>query len=317
VRYFNTLAIIVFLFNAHFSYGQTDTLSTPYLNGHRFVLNEFVNDPFMYTSFNLMMGSGISSTYNFPTIPIGDKEINIKNGDLLFGSLHAGFSQKINDWAMAYLNVGFTGRFGAEPASMLTQGLNSITGISYGMKFNLLRTQKSTLSAGFRVKNYQVSVVNVLKYIKDVIEENPTASINQNSNILAGNLGLSYAYAHNDLWGIYATGRYFFGDGVQPGDSVDEFNVALALDFDLSARTKIPIGLNMGFSSATVPEFTLANVSKSTIYSFQIAYVGRDDLQIGLTTSFFEIPLEIEGFPRTRGIETAVSNISMVMRYFF
>lgn len=159
--------------------------------------------------------------------------------------------------------------------------------------------------------------MNVLKYIKDVIEENPAADITQNSNILAGNIGLSYAYAHNDLWGIYATGRYFLGDGVVPGESINELNLAFAVDFDLSARTKIPIGLNMGFSSTTVPEFTLAKTAKSTIYSFQIAYVGRDDLQIGLTSSFFEIPLEIEGFPRTNGIETTVSNISLVMRYFF
>lgn len=317
MRYFRTLAIIAFLFNALFSYSQTDSLVTPHLNGHRFVLNDFVKNPFMFTSFNLLMGSGVSSTYDFPTIPIGDKEIDIKNGDLLFGSLHAGYSQQINDWSMAFFNVGVTGRFGAEPASMLTQGLNSITGISYGMKFNLIRRQKSMLSADFQIKNYQVSFVNVLKYIKDVIEENPAADITQNSNILAGNIGLSYAYAHNDLWGVYATGRYFLGDGVVPGESINELNLAFAVDFDLSARTKIPIGLNMGFSSTTVPEFTLAKTAKSTIYSFQIAYVGRDDLQIGLTSSFFEIPLEIEGFPRTNGIETTVSNISLVMRYFF
>ena len=318
MRVLRSLLLISFSLNICIAtFGQSDSLSRPYLNGHRFVVNTFVDDPFMYTSFNLMMGYGSSSGYEFPPIQIGDYELNISSGELFFGSLLAGYSQQINDWATAYVSFGFSGRFGAEPTSILTQGFNSITGVNYGMKFNVLRTRKSMLTTEFRVKNYGISYINVFKYLKDLIEENPNADITQTANILAGHLGGSYAYAHNELWGFYTSAKYFFGDSMIPGETINELNLAFAFDLNLYSRTKIPIGLNLGISSTTLPEFTLARTSRSTIYSFQIAYVGRENLQFGLSSSFFETPLEVEGVSRTDGLATTVSNLSFVMRYFF
>ncbi len=317
MRFSKVIVLMVVLLFCKQSFAQKDTLHAPYLNGHRYVLNEFIRDPFLYTSFNLMMGYGSSSGYSFPTLTIGDVELNINSGELFFGSLHTGYTQKINDWAMGFVSFGVTGRFGSEPASMLTQGLNSITGFSYGMKFKVLRTQKSMLSTEFRMKNYGISFINVFRYLKDLIEQNPAADLTQNAHILAGHIGASYAYAHNSLWGFYGSAKYFFGDSIIPGESISELNLALAFDLNLYARTKIPLGFNIGASSTTVPEFTLARTTRSTIYSFQIAYMGRDDLQIGLNTSWFETPLEVEGLPRTEGLNTTVGNLSMVMRYFF
>lgn len=299
------------------SFAQSDTLGSASLNGHQFVINEFVRDPFIYTSFNLLMGYGSSDGYNFPTLNIGDYELNIRSGELFFGSLHTSYSHKINDWSMAYINFGVTGRFGSEPASMLTQGLNSITGFSYGMKFKILHTKKSMLSTEFRMKNYSISFINVFRYLKDLIEQNTTADLTQNAHILAGQIGASYAYAHNSLWGVYGSAKYFFGDSIIQGESVNQLNLGLSFDLNLYARTKIPLGINIGASSSTVPEFTLAKKSSSTIYSIQVAYVGRKDLQIGINASWFDSPLEVEGIPVTQGLETNVRNLSMIMRYFF
>ena len=134
------LKIIYIIFLALFSsmaYAQEDTLSRPYLNGHRFALNELITNPFIFSGFSLNMGYGQSASYDFPTFSIGNREINIKAGGLLFANLNAGYDQKINDWSIAFFNFGFVGRLGTAPASILSQGLNSLSGVSYGMRFKL------------------------------------------------------------------------------------------------------------------------------------------------------------------------------------
>jgi len=237
MKYSRTIVLFLMTILSNPAYSQSDTLNRPYLNGHRFIVNEFVNDPFLYTSFNLNMGYGSSSGYDFPVVTIGDYELNISSGELFFGTLHAGYSQQINDWSMAFVNIGVTGRFGAEPTSLLTQGLNSLTGISYGMRFNVFRSKKSMITSEFRVKNYGISFINVFKYLKDLIEQNPGADLTENAHLLSGHIGLNYAYAHNDLWGFYSTVKYFFGDSIIPGNSVSELNLEFAFDLNLADRT--------------------------------------------------------------------------------
>lgn len=70
------------------------------------------------------MGYGESESYDYPTFSIGDREVTIKAGGLLFANLNAEYAEQINDWSIAFVNFGFIGRLGTDPTSILSQGLN-------------------------------------------------------------------------------------------------------------------------------------------------------------------------------------------------
>ena len=173
------------------------------------------------------------------------------------------------------------------------------------------------LSTEIEMRNQSVSRVNVYKFVKDLIENNPTADLTENVNLLAGVIGLQYAYAHNDLIGLQANNRYIVGDHVIENDQVNTLNFSFAIDLNLDARTKIPLSINTGFSSSTVPEFILDRAKRTFISTFQVTYMGRDDLQIGVNSNFFSSPLGVEELPVTQGLKSNVSNLSLVKRYFF
>jgi len=296
---------------------QENENKNPSLNGHDFIMNGFVQNPFIYSGFRMNFGVSMSEEYDLFDIPIGDTLVSVTGGNNLYAGLNAGYQQKINDWAMLYVDFGLLGRVGTQPTSLISNGLSTISGATYGMKFKLLETQKSMLSTGFQVKNYGLSVVNILQYIVDLVDNNPNASLNQNSNALFGNIGVQYAYAFNDLIGTYANLHYTFGDSVIPGQSVQELDFALAIDINLKSRTKVPLGINIGVASATLPEFTLAATKNTTVSNVRLVYTGRDDIQIGLNTMYYSAPFNIEAAGIPISVETNVFGSTLSFNYFF
>jgi hypothetical protein len=301
------------------SQGKRDSANNdrPKLNGHEFIMNRYVQDPFIYSGFRMVFGVSISEEYDLFDIPLGDTVLTVRGGNNLYAGLNAGYQQKINDWAMLYVDFGLLGRIGTEATSLISNGLSTISGSTYGMKFKLLENEKSMLSTGFEVKNYGVSSVNILQYVVDLLDNNPDASLNQNSSALFGNVSVQYAYAFSDLIGAYGTIRYTFGDSVIPGQSVQDFGYALALDINLKSRTQIPLGFNLGITSTTIPEFTLATTTNTTLANFRLVYTGRDDLQIGLNTSFYSAPFNFEAAGIPLSVETNVFGSSLSLNYFF
>lgn len=85
-------------------------------------------------------------------------------------------------------------------------------------------------------------------------------------------------------FGLQANIRYMIGDHIIKNSEVNILNFSFAIDLDLSAKTKIPLSINARVSSATVPEFTLDRSKHTFISTFQLTYVGRDDLQIGVNS---------------------------------
>lgn len=120
-----------------------------------------------------------------------------------------------------------------------------------------------------RMRTQSVSRVNVYKYIKELIEDNPAADLTEMVSILVGSIGLHYAYAYNELIGLQANIRYMIGDHVIENSEVNILNFSFAIDLNLSAKTKIPLSINAGVSSATVPEFTLDCSKRTFISTFQ------------------------------------------------
>lgn len=317
MRTISSLLFIFFLSTMCLAQEKEAKSTTPTLNGHRFILNGYVHDPFIYTGFKMELGVGLSEDYELINLPVLGYELKLRGGNNIYTTLNAGYHQKINDWAMIYGTFGVLGRLGTETGSLVANGLNSITGSTYGMKFKLFETEKSILSTEFEVKNYNSSYVNVLQYLIDIIEDNPRAALTQNINSLYGNIGAQYAYAFNDLMGLYGTLRYSFGDSVLPGEKVNHFNYGLAFDVNLSARTDVPLGASLGVMSATIPEMTLATSPNTTMTNLRLVYTGRNDLQIGLNISTFKAKYKIYSTTVPLDIDTNVINSSLTLNYFF
>jgi hypothetical protein len=296
---------------------QSDSIPIPQLNGHQFVINGLISDPFIYTNLNFQMGVGVSAKFDAPPLPIGGFEFNVIGGSNVYANLNVGYTQRINNWASLNFGVNMSGRIGTAPSSILTQGLNSIVGSSFGMKFKLYEGKKSIISSEFQVKNYKVSAIDVLKYIQDIIANDSTADLTQNTNSLFGAIGIQYAYAHNDLLGFYGTAHYTFGDAVTTGESISQFNLGLAVDINLKARTNVPLGASLGFTTRTIPEITLRSSTETILYNFKLLYTGREDIQLGLSIQYFKNQIEIENVTLPKEITSKVTNFAFTMGYFF
>ena len=96
------------------------------------------------SSFQLNVGLGESSKLNLPAIEIGDTSFVPIAGTLVFANLNAELNVTLNEAVAYYLSVSFSARLGAEPSSLYSNGINTISGIHNAWKIRLFQNKKRT-----------------------------------------------------------------------------------------------------------------------------------------------------------------------------
>jgi hypothetical protein len=286
----------------------------PLLGEHRFITNEATRDPFSRTQISQTLGIGRALDVEFlPAFEVGGDTIDAISGDLLFAVLNFEYQHAVKDWLGVYVSVDMVGRLGTDVGALLSSGATVLSGFELGWLIKLVESDKVALSATANLWNNSFTGINLLDWVDGIIEDEPVDLVRSVPSVRGGG-GLRFAWAASDLVGVLATTELGLGESVaRRGEDQVSFKLGGAVDFDLYARTSVPIGFAVGFDLTNSPREGSDLTDTRTGGFLRLAYTGRDDFLLALDT----------GLSRLSTVEDAteddVSTGSIVlnMRYYF
>ena len=194
---------------------------------------------------------------------------------------------------------------------------NFISVLHLYAKIRLSSNKKHLLSTRVGISAYDASIINISKFINDIINNKSGADITQEINVLQGFVGLHYAYAFGSLVGINLMGQYTYGDLFQYGKSGGFGSGSVALDINLYPKTRIPIGLSMAYAYAIMPDYSAAQFNNTSLVNAKLAYTGSDSFIISLDASSFTTPYLLGRIPEDSKAETRVVNLEINVLIYF
>jgi hypothetical protein len=318
------IAVIAFLSVSNlFAESEKDTTGYPpaedyktFIGGHPFSLNSSIDDPFIIPSLRINLGTAQTISPDI-MIPIDndflqDTLYTKSEMTYLMGAIK--YKHKINDWAALSFGMSAMGRISSSFATLFFRGISTITGFSLKWHFKTLETKKSILTASLAMNNYSFYYFNIKDYIEDVIDTNNTipASIDQTYISLNTELGLSYALGCTEFFGLMAVGHIGYGElpsrNFQNGFYGD---LTIYFDFNLIPLFDVPLGLSLGIAGDTFPFEIDDPEDLSRAVSFKISYNGNDSFNLGLESSYLNIP-ELSEYSTNQIIKAA-----FVFEFFF
>ena len=223
----------------------------------------------------------------------------------------ATYQQRVRDWLAAYVDLSLSARVGTELQSILAQGINTISTFDIGWHIKLAEGRKYALSTIFQVQNYQGSFINLLGFIRDVINKYPDPNLNENIPLLAVASGIRFAWGMNDLIGLKASSDISYGETYTRGENGFYFKTGGGIDFDFQPRYSLPVGLVINYSISSMPDVVYVENKKAQIIQAKIAYTGARDFNLGIEYSYMKMPLLLQEKPPT------VQSITLSARYYF
>ena len=296
---------------------QEEDVNIPTLNGHRFVGNRLIDDPFIKSSFRVNMGIGRSSL-NYPPILIGDSLVDRTSGSLLFANLSMRFDLRLQDWVSFSYRVSGAARVGSDPQTLFTNGLNTIVGNNIGWKIRLFQNKGHCLSLSAGVLTYDVNVTNVIKFINDILNGSQSPNLTERLNVLQGTFGIHYAHGFNSVIGISLDGNYAFGDLFESGQTGGYGRAGISVDINTFPKTNVPLGFNFGYAYARIPDYAVGQFNNTSMYNFKIAYTQSPDFIISLDGTGYEAPYVVSSNSgSTESRISTVINYSVNMLIYF
>lgn len=271
-------------------------ITLPVLNNHKFIVNNHVRSPFIKTYFNNTLGVGTALDLQVPILDInGEPAIGLR-GNLYFIGINFEYQYAVNDWLAVFTNFGIVSRIGDGAQAILAQGINATNTFELGWLMRVFETDRSLLSASVNLWNNSGTVINIYDYLKRIIDEGGISPDNEliiSRNFVQLGVGLRYAWAINDLFGLNALGEFAYGESVDRRNEREIFyNLAISSDFDLMKISNVPIGFSLGLklSSFLSGSDTSIKGNISSIF-LKTAYTGEDDFLIGIDLFWRRMPM--------------------------
>lgn len=283
----------------------------PELDGHRFSPTRIVPVPSVNSY--LVSTLGVAQAYDITTPPfvIDGDTIPGLQGDLLFATLDLEYQQKIVDWFAFRVGYRIDARLGTELGTLLSKGVNTITGFEIGWLARLLEADRDILLLDARVSNRNFTTVDIGGFVEDVIDGIDASIVRKNTALrVAG--GLRWAHTFSNLFGIVANGEVGLGESADRNTDDEVFTrLGGQLDFDLDAWRNIPLNVALGYQFDSYPEATEdVDGSLNTGY-LRLSYIARNDFTVGLQFFGSTIPVvDDEDSLKYGGVE-------FDLRYFF
>ncbi len=286
------LLIILFLLFAGMNVSaQAETSKKITIGNHGFTPITYSPLPSTNTYINTLAGFGQTvNLFHYVTLPEDLGIIGIK-GEVTFVDVYFGYQQRIRDWLAAYIQLGLSARLGTEVHSILAQGINSVTNFQIGWHFKMLEGDKYALSAFLELQNNNGSFINVLGFIKDVINDHPDPKIKQSIPVLTVGSGLRFAYGFNEFIGMSATTDLSYGETYIRGKNGLAFTAGAGVDLDFYPRYSVPVGLIVHYNITSQPELVYVNGRAAHILKAKIAYTKARDFSLGLEYAIMKVPL--------------------------
>ena len=290
---------------------QTETSKRIMIGNHSFTPIAYSPLPATNTYINTLAGFG--QTINlFHTITLPDDLGTIAiEGEVTFIDMYFSYQQRIRDWLAAYIRIGLAARLGTEIQSILAQGFNSVTDFEIGWHFKLLEREKYALSATAELQNNAGSFINILGYVKDIINEHPNPQLMENIPVLTVGSSLRFAYGFNDLIGMSATTDFSYGETYIRGKNGLALTAGAGVDFDFYPRYSVPLGLIINYNITSQPEFVYVDGKYAHLWKTKIAYTKASDFSLGLEYSIMKVPLQ------NASKDPMVLSFALASRFYF
>lgn len=282
------------------------------LNGHDFIPSARLFDPFIVTYVKNNTGAGTAFDVVSEVQDLDGNPIQLV-GDVTFLGIGFGYQQRLADWVAAYIDVGGGGRFGTAVESVVATGLNAYVDFALGAKFRLWHNQQFYLSGNVDYANTGVSSVNILNWVRDVVDSGDITDSTLVSTGSTGSLrgGLNLAYSPAPWLGLTAVTLFGLGNAVGDLDSEFAFEGSLAADIDFGVISRVPIGLLLAFDSSSFSQEGGDITESIDSFIWGIFYTGRKDFSIGLEFQNSKLPL------RQADETIRASEMSINLRYWF
>jgi len=279
--------------------------------GHRFLPLVEIPDPFIKTFIRNSVGLGTAFDLKTPSFEFEGQPVDGLRGNLLAALLEFEYQQGVNDWLAARVRFKVSGRLGTDVQSLLAQGITGSTTFELGWLFRLHQTEKTLLSGTFDVSNGSFTSLSLTAFINDIIAGRDPNLVYKTPTIRSGP-GLRYAWAANDLVGVILNGRTGYGESSNRSTNDEWFyRLGAAVDFDLKARTSVPLGLAVGYYLDSLPEGGDAIAKAFREWVLRISYTGPGDFLVSLDMSWGKLPL------RDFEDEVQFGSTAINLRYYF
>jgi len=233
------------------------------------------------------------------------------DGEVTFVDMYFSYQQRIRDWLAAYIQVGMSARLGTEIQSILVQGFNSITNFEIGWHFKILEGDKYAFSATAELQNSAGSFINVLGFVKDIINDDPDPKIKESVPVLTVGSGLRFAYGFNEFIGMSAMTELDYGETYLRGENGLAFTAGAGLDLDFYPKYSVPVGLIVHYNITSQPEFVIVEGKSAHIWKMKLAYTKASDFSLGLEYAIMKVPL------RNVKNDPIVYSFALASRFYF
>ena len=273
-------------------YAQEAVSKIPELNGHVFPYFSNIRSPFTNTSINLNIGVGSADNLYYEITGVGGQPLIGLKGELLFANLSFQYQQRIRDWVALYVNGTLSTRLGTNVFSLISTGINTVSGTEIGWLFRLAHGKKYILSGSVEMTSYSGNFIDIRGFVEDLINQVPNPSISSDVPVLLGGAGLRFSYALNRVIGLGATGDLFYGESFVRGDEDLLYGLNGMIDLNFYGKYQVPIGLILTTGIAKHPSIVYTDQGFATISSLMINYTGTSDFLVGLDMNWMKIPIE-------------------------
>ncbi len=286
------LAVFCFLVSAAGnSFAQSDTSDGPVtVNGHKFVINSKIGSPFTNTTFKTLLGGGQTINLQIPDIVIKGITVKQVQGEIAYTNLAFEYQQEIRDWLAFYGEIKLVGRLGTESGSLISQGVNVVSGYNLGWKIKVLQSKELMLSTNLNIMKSSFITIDLPGFIQGVIDSGKITPGNKIVNytpLLRGGIGLTGAYAFNETFGATAKVYVDYGESTERFES-DVFNYVygIVVDANLYPKLNVPLGFLAGFYHSSLPNFKESTSRDPNELLFQLNYTGKKYLNLGVEINY-------------------------------
>jgi hypothetical protein len=284
------------------------------LNGHTFITNSIVRDPFIKSYLKSGLGIGQTIDYEVPAVEVNGEEILALKGNLIFATLNFEYQQALRDWLAFYGRFSLITRIGDEPQALIAQGVNLSTGFQLGWLGKLLRSRQMQLSTFLYLNNTSATTIDLLSFVQGVIDSGkvvPSNTLVESTPVTTVNAGLSYAYAFNRTFGLTANFEFGYGSSLDREEE-NKWTTAWGVSFDCDFKPKysVPVGLLFAYQNSNYDNTQIVN-GLPIQFLFQLNYTGREDFEFG-------VALNYQTFKEsTYDTKLQFVNLGTIFKYYF
>ncbi len=286
----------------------------PHLNGHKFITNQMVKDPFVRTYIRNTIGVGQTLEFQTPLFVINGNNLISLKGNLLYTSLDVEYQQAIRDWLAFSARFQITGRLGSEIQALFTSGVNVASGMELGWLVKVMENKNMALSGNVKVTNNSATYINLYDFIQEIIDSGKITRDNKlvKTTPLTWVIGgARYAYAFNKVFGATALFEIGYGSAIDRSKG-DEWmtNFGIGFDADIMPSSGVPFGFGIAYLNTSY-QYSETVLGRPQNLLVQINYTGRDDFDLGLATNY--------QWYREKKFDNLIQfvNIFVNMKYYF